>query len=119
MAKRNGYMRLPTADPYPVTHARLKDVERRRKLPKNLRPGFFYMFGERGKYVAPAGESGSEEIELAEIKGERRLRKPKSPKSPKALKPKKAKPKVKCIVEPIQSGDTVQRVSLRYGVPVS
>lgn len=113
-------MRVPTMDPYPLTHTRMKDVDRRRKLPKSLRPGLFYMFGERGKYAA--GESGSEEIELAEIKGERRQRKPKSPKSPKSPKTpklKKAKPKIKYIHEPIQSGDTVQRVALRYGVPVS
>ena len=115
-------MRVPTMDPYPLTHTRTKDVERRRKHPKSLRPGLFYMFGERGKYAAVAGDSGSEEIELAEIKGERRQRKPKSPKSPKSPKTpklKKAKPKIKYIQEPIQTGDTVQRVALRYGVPVS
>ena len=121
MAKRNGYMRVPTADPYPVTHTRMKDAEKRRKLPKSLRPGLYYAFGERGKYME-VRDSGSEEIELAEMTGDKRWRKPRSPKSPKSPKTpklKKTKPKIRYIHEPVQDGDTVQRVALRYGVPVS
>lgn len=115
-------MRVPTTEPNPVTQARMKDVERRRKHPKSLRPGLFYMFGERGKYVADS--CSEDEIELTEIKaGEKRWRRPKSPKSPKSpktpLKQKKTKHKTRLIHEPVQEGDTLQRVALRYGVPVS
>lgn len=111
-------MRVPTSEPNPVTEARMKDVERRRKLPKSLRPGLFYMFGERGKYVADS--ASEEEIELTEIKaGEKRWRRPKSPKSPKSPKTQKSQKAKHKIREPIQEGDTVQRVALRYGVPVS
>lgn len=122
MSRKNGYMRVPTTEPNPVTQVRMKDVDRRRKIPKSLRPGLFYMFGERGKYVA--GSCSEEEIELTEIKaGEKRWRRPKSPKSPKSpktpLKQKKTKHKIRLIDEPVQEGDTLQRVALRYGVPVS
>ena len=117
----NGYMRVPTSEPNPVTQVRNKDAERRRKLPKSLRPGLFYMFGERGKYLLNSGSE--EEIELVEVRGgEKRWRRPKSPKSPKSPKTpklKKVKSKTRLIHEPIQEGDTVQRVALRYGVPVS
>ena len=120
----NGYVRVPTNEPLehnPVTQARAKDLERRRKLPKNLRPGLFYMFGERGKHYVDSGSD--EEIELTEIKsGEKRWRRPRSPKSPKSPKTpklKKAKHKIRLINEPVQEGDTIQRVALRYSVPVS
>ena len=117
----NGYMLVPTSEPQPnpVTQVRMKDVEtqRRKKMTKGPRPGIFYMFGDRGKYVM---DSGSEEIELTEIKGaEKRWRRPKSPKSPKTPKLKKPKHKIRLIHEPVQEGDTLQRVALRYGVPVS
>lgn len=118
MSRLNGYMRVPTTEPDPVTQVRKKDSEqRRKKMAKNPRPGILFMFGDRGKYVM---DSGSEEIELTEIKGpEKRWRRPKSPKSPKTPKLKKAKHKIRLIHEPVQEGDTLQRVALRYGVPVS
>ena len=122
MSRKNGYMRVPTTEPTPVTQTRMKDMEKRRKLPKSLRPGLFYMFGERGKFAGERGSESEEEIELTEMKGEKRWRRPKipkSPKSPKSPKLKKAKLKIKYISEPVQDGDTVQRMALRYGVPVS
>ena len=118
MSRKGGYVRLPTSEPNPVTQARKKDVDKRRKSPKSLRPGLFLMFGDRGKYAADS--LSEEEIELTEIKSaERRWRAPKSPKSPKTPKPKKTKHKIRLIDEPVQEGDTLQRVALRYGVPVS
>lgn len=114
-------MRVPTYEPNPVDQVRNKDADKRRKLPKSLRPGLFHMFGERGKYAMDS--VSDEEIELIEVRGnERRWRRPKSPKSPKSPKTpklKKAKHKIRLIKEPIQEGDTLQRVALRYGVPVS
>ena len=116
--RKSGYVRVPTSEPNPVSQARMKDVEKRRKSPKSLRPGLFLTFGERGKYARDS--LSEEEIELTEIKsGEKRWRAPKSPKSPKTPKLKKTKHKVRLIHEPVQEGDTLQRVALRYGVPVS
>ncbi len=115
---RNGYTRLPTVDPdQPKTQQPQADTKRpRRHPPQNLRPGLFYMFGERGRYVVDHSES--EEIEMREIKPPRRPkhRKLRSPKSPKTLKPKL---KWSVVVEPILPDDTVQRVALRYGCSVS
>lgn len=111
---RNGYTRLPTADPDSSS-----GVDRRKRLPKSLRPGLFYMFGDRGKYVDDRSES-EETIELREMKPRRpkhrRLRGPKSPKSPRTSR---VKVKFNIIEEPILPGDTVQRVALRYGCHVS
>lgn len=110
---RNGYTRLPTVDPDSS-----EALERRKKLAKTLRPGLFYMFGDRGRYADHYSES-EETIELREVKPRRpkhrRLRGPKSPKSPKTPR---IKQKFNIIEEPILPGDTVQRVALRYGCHV-
>lgn len=110
---RNGYIRLPTVDPDSS-----EAVERKKKLTKTLRPGLFYMFGDRGRYADHCSES-EETIELREVKPRRpkhrRLRGPKSPKSPKTPR---IKQKFNVIEEPILPGDTVQRVALRYGCHV-
>ena len=89
------------------------------------------MFGSRGKYasnyvsVALSDQSESEQererIELIEMKPRRskhrraRLKSPKSPRSSTA----RTKMNFNVIEEPILPDDTVQRVALRYGVPVS
>ena len=112
---KNGYTRLPTVDQDTAESGGHKS----KMAPRSLRPGLFYMFGERGRYVAEHSES--EEIELVEMKPKRqkhrRVRTPKSPKSPRT--PKSKQPRINTIVEPILPGDTVQRVALRYGCPVS
>lgn len=90
------------------------------------------MFGSRGKYaankvsVALSDQSESEEqererIELLEMKPRRtkyRRGRLKSPKSPQSLTAR-TQMNFNVIEEPILPDDTVQRVSLRYGVPVS
>ena len=115
---KNGYTQLPTVDP-DVSLAESGGQKSKMAPPRSLRPGLFYMFGERGRYAV--GHSESEEIEMAEMKPKRqkhrRVRTPKSPKSPRT--PKSKQPRVNLIVEPILPGDTVQRVALRYGCPVS
>ena len=89
------------------------------------------MFGNRGKYagnhvsVSLADQSESEQegerIELTDFKPRKtkhrrsRLKSPKSPKTPQS----RTKMNFNVIEEPILPDDTVQRVSLRYGVPVS
>ena len=111
----NGYTKVPTIDP-DAQNCPYQTDRRSKRQARGLRPGFFYMFGERGRYVAEPSES--EEIEMQDMKRTRRLRhkKPRSPKSPKVGKPQ---PKLNVIHEPIQPDDTVQRVALRYGCPVS
>lgn len=119
---RNGYTRLPTVDPDQPrkAHAQAEGRKARRLPPQSLyRPGIFYMFGERGRYVAEHSES--EEIEMRDMKPprkpkHRRLKSPKSPKTPKTARPKV---KLNIIEEPILPEDTVQRVALRYGCHVS
>ncbi len=99
----------------------------------NHRPGLFHMFGDRWKYaanhisVARASQSESEhdaeKIELTEIRSKRpklrRGRVKSSSKSPKSVKSKQPRFKFTIIEEPIQPGDTVQRIALRYSCPVS
>ena len=140
MSTRNGYMRLPTKDhdtsespSYGAASAPAAGglSSRRKKVPKNLRPGLFYMFGERGKYVSTALEQSEsdvegEHIELIDLKPRkvrtRRSRLKSSPKTPKLGGPttsRTCKPKIILIEEPILPDDTIQRVSLRYGCPVS
>lgn len=86
------------------------------------------MFGSRGKYAANhvsvslADQSESEQererIELTDfrLKKVKRRARLKSPKSPHSTR---TKMNFNVIEEPILPNDTVQRVSLRYGVPVS
>ena len=117
---KNDYTKLSTVDPDILTAEGTGGGQKSKMAPpRSLRPGLFYMFGERGRYAAEHSES--EEIELMEMKPRRqkhrRVRTPKSPESPKTLKSKQ--PRVNLIVEPILPGDTVQRVALRYGCPVS
>ena len=141
MNSRNGYTRLPVVDQdtsgstsYGAASAPLPigSLSSRRKkssrTPTSLRPGLFQMFGSRGKYaanhvsVALADQSESEQererIELTDFKPKRMKRRGrlKSPKSPHVSQ---TKMNFNVIEEPILPDDTVQRVSLRYGVPVS
>ena len=140
MTSRNGYTRLPVIDQdtsgstsYGAASAPLPTSlsSKRKKGTRALRPGLFYMFGSRGKYaanqvsVALSDQSESEQererIELIEMKPRRskyrrgRLKSPKSPQSSTT----RTKMNFNVIEEPILPDDTVQRVSLRYGVPVS
>ena len=140
MTSRNGYTRLPVVDQdtsgstsYGAASAPLPTSlsSKRKKGTRALRPGLFYMFGSRGKYaanqvsVALSDQSESEQererIELIEMKPRRskyrrgRLKSPKSPQSSTT----RTKMNFNVIEEPILPDDTVQRVSLRYGVPVS
>ena len=99
-----------------------------KKSPINHRPGLFYMFGDRLKYAAnhvsvvlasqSESECDAERIELTEIRSKRPkfLRRGRIKSSSKTPKPKT---KVTVIEEPVQPGDTVQRVALRYNCPVS
>ena len=141
MTERNGYTLLPVIDQdtsgstsYGAASAPLPSSlsSKRKKGTRNLRPGLFYMFGSRGKYaankvsVALSDQSESEEqererIELLEMKPRRtkyRRGRLKSPKSPQSLTAR-TQMNFNVIEEPILPDDTVQRVSLRYGVPVS
>ena len=121
MFGKNGYSRLPTEDP-----GQAETVEGEacgKKEARGLRPGFFYMFGERGRYVTAHSES--EEMELSEVKPpaprrpkHRKYKSPKSPKTPTSAG-KGFRARFTLIEEPILPGDTVQRVALRYSCPVS
>ena len=89
------------------------------------------MFGSRGKYAAnhasvslvdqSESEQDGERIELIDMKPRKtkhrrtRLKSPKSPHSSSS----RTKMNFNVIEEPILPDDTVQRVSLRYGVAVS
>lgn len=79
---KNGYTQLSTVDPDASTAG--SGGQRTKMAPKSLRPGLFYMFGERGRYAAEHSES--EEIEMMQMKPKRqkhrRVRTPKSPKAP-------------------------------------
>ena len=140
-AKR-GYSRVPTVDPDsfasssnygaaanpspsspgPYHHEQVLKKKKGKTTPRNLRPGLFYQFGDRGTYatanhasVSFASRSESEHegerIELMDIKPRRsKLKRGK-------LKTNKNKTIV--VEEPILPGDTVQRVALRYGCRVS
>ena len=142
MTSRNGYRRLPVVDQdtsgstsYGAASAPLPSKPRKKgassRTPTSLRPGLFYMFGSRGKYAAnhiPASladqsesEQDGERIELIDLKPRKtkhRRARLKSPKSPHASN-SRSKMNFNVIEEPILPDDTVQRVSLRYGVPVS
>lgn len=143
MTTKNGYTRLPVVDPdtsgstsyggtasAPVPSS-LSSSKRRKgsRTPTTLRPGLFYMFGSRGKYaanhvsVALADQSESEQererIELTEIKPRKSKHRRTRMKSPKSPRISRTRMNFNVIEEPILPDDTVQRVSLRYGVPVS
>lgn len=156
MGSRNGYVRLPTADPDVmegsgatgdyggIQHGPHRDWDglgqtlnsrsgkNKKKTSLNQRPGLFHMFGDRWKYAAnhvsatiasqSESEHEAEKIELTEIKPKRpkfrRGRLKSSSKSPKMSKSRQ-KFRFQIIEEPILPGDTVQRVALRYGCPVS
>lgn len=98
---RHGYLPVPTEDPAEQDMGRLQN---------NLRPGLFFMFGDRGKKYA-VDHSDSEEIEMTELN-----RKRKKPKRRKLRSPKERKNKSPLIYieEPVLPGDTLQRVALRY-----
>ena len=114
MSKKNGYVRIPTEDPFLQN-----STSRKAKVPKSLRPGLFYMFGNRGRFAVDHSDSEKENVELKEMRPRRpKHRKSKSPKSPQNKQPKQ-KLVMTCIEEPILQGDTVQRIALRYGCPVS
>ncbi|KAL5482276.1 hypothetical protein EMCRGX_G022582 [Ephydatia muelleri] len=77
---------------------------------KSLRPGLFFMFGDRGKnYVV--SESDSEGIEMTELNRKRKKPKRRKPKSPKEGT---CKSPFVFIEEQVLPGDTLQRVALRY-----
>ena len=140
MTSKNGYTRLPVIDQdtsgstsYGAASAPLPSSlsGRRKKGSRALRPGLFYNFGSRGKYAANTfsvalsdqseSEREGERIELIEMKPRRskyrraRLKSPRSPRSSTI----RTKMNFNVIEEPILPDDTVQRVALRYGVPVS
>lgn len=105
--KKNGYLKLPTEDPDEE-----RDEARKFNLtngePREIKPGLFVKFSKE-RHKMP---SESEEIEMTDLKRKRpKHRKPKSPSS--------KKPRQQIIEEPLLSGDTIQRVSLRYACPVS
>ena len=87
------------------------------------------MFGSRGKYAANhisaslADQSESEQererIELTDFKPKKSKHRRARLKSPKSPRFARTKMNFNVIEEPILPDDTVQRVSLRYGVPVS
>lgn len=154
---RNGYMRLPTADPDVmegsgatggyggIQHGPHRDWDtvgetlnsrggkgKKKATLNNQRPGLFHMFGDRWKYAAnhvsaaiashSESEHEAEKIELTEIKPKRpKLRKGRLKSSSRSPKTSKSRQKFRfqIIEEPILPGDTVQRVALRYGCPVS
>lgn len=131
MSSRYSYSKLPTADPdsipsssnYGAAANPLPDPILKKKktkiTPRNLRPGLFYQFGERGKF-APGRQSESEheELELLDLKPRKaKLRRGrlKSPKSPSTKTTSYSKSRTVLVEEPVLPGDTVQRVALRYG----
>ena len=111
MSAKNGYFRLSTIDPdespkraqIPLS-AHQQDVRpepRPSVLPKHRRPAPLEHRSEN-----------DEMIEMVKIKPRRnKHRKPKSPST--------KRPKQELIVEPLLPEDSLQRVSLRYGCPVS
>ena len=118
---KNGYSRLPTEEPGSGLAGEEAGLKKRAP-PRSLRPGLFYMFGDRGRYAQE--HSDSEEVDLSEAKPpaprrpkHRKAKSPKSPKTPVAGKCFRAP--FALIEEPILADDTVQRVALRYSCPVS
>ena len=113
LVKKNGYMKLPTVDP-DDTQDLFHDRKRNGPDSLDLKPGLFVMFSKERRNLP----SESEEIEMAEMKKKKpKHRKLKSPKSPKSPNTKKTRQEI--IEEPLLSGDTIQRVSIRYACPVS
>lgn len=110
MTTKNGYVRLPTADADerdPVI-AQPKSIASK---PPNLRPGLYASFGKNRRVTTV---SDQEELEMVKIKPRRtKHKKPRSPST-------KIRPmRVNIIEEPLLPGDSLQRVALRYGCPVS
>ena len=106
--KKNGYVRLSTLDPDELSF-QSKNVTK----PPNLKPGLFVMFSKDGR-IGKKHVSDSEDIEMAEIKPRKSKHKRlKSPKSPSSKRPRQ-----EFVEEPVQLGDTIQRVALRYSCPV-
>lgn len=139
---RNGYSRLPIADPDVAEgsveargygpHRDWDRVATQGRKKGTVKPGLFHMFGDRWKYaanhmsVAIASQSESEHeaerVELMEIRPKRpKLRRGRIKSSGKSPKTSEGKQKFRfnIIEEPILPGDTVQRVALRYSCPVS
>lgn len=113
MSSKNGYVRLSTVDPDESGGVQLNKPSALQPDPPNLRPGLFVAFSKHR--VPPSLErlhDDTEEIEMSRMKPRRtKHRKPKSPST--------KKPRQELVVEPLIPGDTLQRVSLRYGCPVS
>lgn len=110
---KNGYVRLSTVDPdeNPSPSPKEGVLNPSQQQPANLRPGLFVMFSKHRRPQA-LERSESEEIEMTRMKPRRsKHRKPKSPST--------KRPKQEIVEEPLLPGDTLQRVSLRYGCPVS
>ena len=106
--KKNGYVRLSTLDPDEPPF-QSKNVTK----PPNLKPGLFVMFSKDGR-IGKKHVSDSEDIEMSEIKPRKSKHKRlKSPKSPSSKRPRQ-----EFVEEPVQLGDTIQRVALRYSCPV-
>ena len=136
MSSKYGYSKLSTVDPdsftansnygaaaNPVPDPILKK-KRVKMAPRNLRPGLFYQFGDRGKKFVSGGhsESDHEGIELLDLKPRRTKLKRgrlKSPRSPGSKTTSYSRTRTVLVEEPILPGDTVQRVALRYGCRVS
>ena len=136
MSSKYGYSKLPTADPGPFKSSSnygaaanpipdpILKKKRGKTAPRNLRPGLFYQFGDRGKKFASGGhsESDHEGIELLDLKPRRTKLKRgrlKSPRSPASKTTSYSRSRTLLVEEPILPGDTVQRVALRYGCRVS
>lgn len=132
MSSRYGYSKLPTVDPdsiasssnygaaaNPVPDPILKK-KRPKVVPRPLRPGLFYQFGERGRYAEKTqSESDHETMELVEIKPRRVKSRRGKPKSPNGKGTSYSRSRTILVEEPILPEDTVQRVALRFGCRVS
>lgn len=110
MSKKNGYVRVPVADPDEEPSTEPAAGKRGNLQPLDLRPGLFAHFGKDRRYKSEKdARSESEGIEMVLIK----------PRRKKLKSPKTKKPQMEIIEEPILAGDTIQRISLRYGCSVS
>lgn len=132
MSSRYGYSKLSTVDPDSIVSSSnygaaanpmpdpILKKKRPKVVPRPLKPGLFYQFGDRGRYTEKAqSESDREAMELVEIKPRRvKLRRGK-PKSPNGKGTSYSRSKTVLVEEPILPGDTVLRVALRYGCRVS
>ena len=112
--KKNGYVLVPNIDPDDPSSV-TPSPEKAKHRPPDLKPGLFVQFGN-DRRMAPRYNtvSGSEDIEMKDLKPRKKLKKLKSPKSPSTKRPRQ-----EVVEEPILEGDTLQRIALRYSCPVS